>query len=322
MKGSEIACNIGRFIPCILIASIVGWSYYAMVIHIFLDYYKTNKPFGLLVVLLIIYHILTLLFLWAWLRTVLTKPVTCDHRYLLNEMEQHHFLTLQTTTDRDNYLKGLINQRQLVVKERADMSRSGGRESIRYCRKTGAIKPDRSHYDSMTKQLVLKMDHYCPWVANCIGYSNYKFFVMFLFYAITYCLFIMGTSLVPFLQVWSTNGGPNSPNFTSSFRLQTMFVFMAASIFSLSVVFLFSLHLYLISTNRTTIELYGSPIIENIGGFKHAYNISCMKNWKQVCGSSICFWFIPIVTDPEECDQGHRYPLNSKIFRQSNEVIV
>ena len=41
-----------------------------------------------------------------------------------------------------------------------------------YCRYSSQPKPPRSHYDHVTTCLVLNMDHYCPWMFNCIGYFS------------------------------------------------------------------------------------------------------------------------------------------------------
>jgi len=35
-----------------------------------------------------------------------------------------------------------------------------------YCGNTNAPKPPRSHYDHVSKSLVLNLDHYCPWMFN------------------------------------------------------------------------------------------------------------------------------------------------------------
>ena len=50
------------------------------------------------------------------------------------------------------------------------------------CKKCNAPKPPRTHHCSVCERCVLKMDHHCPWMNNCIGLRNQKSFLHFNFY--------------------------------------------------------------------------------------------------------------------------------------------
>lgn len=67
------------------------------------------------------------------------------------------------------------------------------------CHKCTSLKVPRSHHCKVCGTCVLKMDHHCTWVGKCVGYFNYRFYFMFMFYVTNYCLLFFILSLPPYI---------------------------------------------------------------------------------------------------------------------------
>ena len=64
-----------------------------------------------------------------------------------------------------------------------------------FCKKCNKFRPLRAHHCSTCGKCILKMDHHCPWIFNCVGYYNQKTFFFFFFYA-TLCDLIASPCLI------------------------------------------------------------------------------------------------------------------------------
>lgn len=79
----------------------------------------------------------------------------------------------------------LFMQTRKPVKQSIERKKFGG---VRMCQRCLRTKPDRCHHCSQCNKCILKMDHHCPWVANCIGFNNYKYFLTMLLNASLSCI--------------------------------------------------------------------------------------------------------------------------------------
>lgn len=57
-----------------------------------------------------------------------------------------------------------------------------------YCDKCQKNRPERSHHCRSCNICILKMDHHCPWISNCVGANNQKTFYLMLFYSLIGCV--------------------------------------------------------------------------------------------------------------------------------------
>lgn len=188
--------------------------------------------------------------------------------------------------------KSLINVEENIKNIYEELRISTVKEPYtRRCRFCLLLKTERMHHCRSCKKCYLKADHHCYFINNCVGFNNYKFFFCFLFYSLILLSF-MSLTMINGLKYFYIEYGIDSINF-----LIFSVTYALAIITLFSIFYFFSLHIYFISKNITTIE-YLEKYKKNAKKIdENQYNLGVWNNFKSVLGNNMLLWIIPLNGD-------------------------
>lgn len=151
-------------------------------------------------------------------------------------------------------------------------------------------KPPRAHHCKTCKTCIFRMDHHCPWVNNCVGLSNQKFFILFLCYtalsAVTTLLILLVSAVcwVYSQKSWSDATPPGSAALVLSglVAVECLAVLLFVSDFLQE-------QIEAIQTNSTLVETFQRT---------HGARGTVMDHARTIFGHRYWLWLCPVRSAP------------------------
>jgi hypothetical protein len=169
--------------------------------------------------------------------------------------------------------------------------------SVNWCGKCHSHRPKRAHHCRYCQRCVLVFDHHCPWINNCVGWANMKYFMLLLFYTSIFAAAICFSFFVRCYQVtWA------SPEAVSSFtKLLLVGLLLTWSSFGFGVVSLAqSMMLQIVyltpscekaHLKKRVQQSLKMPRLDRLGFLRH--------NITLVFGAHSALWYVPTPPDSD-----------------------
>ncbi|XP_070030249.1 putative protein S-acyltransferase 12 isoform X1 [Nicotiana tabacum] len=268
---------LGYFMILIVFA-IVALSYYAVVLLTLAPHLLHARSFTSFLSFLT-FHILLVLLMWSYIKVVIQDPGSVPENWKLvseQNIEEGNSVALTDYASIENNTPTVSTDQ---IERRQSQSRG-------YCSQCQNGKPPRCHHCSVCHRCVLKMDHHCIWVVNCVGSRNYKFFLLFVVYTFlttTLDTLVLLPSFIKFFRQ-AKNHSFSPGNITVVFL-----AFVLNLAFSLSLLCFVIMHASLLSSNTTSVEVY-----EKKKTVRWKYDLGWKRNFEQVFGANKALWFLPM----------------------------
>jgi len=164
----------------------------------------------------------------------------------------------------------------------------------RYCKKCEAYKPPRCRHCRECNKCILRFDHHCPWINNCVGHFNQKYFYLFLFYLLVGACYI--AIFFMFRAYMAAIDLNDDLPVLDRLLIITDGVLLLPAISGVLILFIFQTQL--IVGNMTNIESFDvdlktRELYKQGISYEFPYDHGTLENIKEVLGDNCWLWLCP-----------------------------